>query len=211
VGSQLLAFSAVAAVLTVTPGADMALVTRNAVAGGMRAAVGTAIGIVAGCFAWAAASALGIAALLSVSATAFTAVKVAGAAYLAMLGLQALLAARRRVKAPADPRDEPVDAAVRPLAALRQGLLTNLLNPKIAVLYATLLPQFLSPGDPVMALSLTMAAIHGAMGLVWLSAYARVIVAAGDLLRRPRVRAALDAVTGTVLVALALRLATERR
>jgi threonine/homoserine/homoserine lactone efflux protein len=211
VGSQLLAFSAVAAVLTVTPGADMALVTRNAVAGGMRAAVGTAIGIVAGCFAWAAASALGIAALLSASATAFTAVKIAGAAYLAMLGLQALLAARRRVKAPADPRDDPVGGAVRPLAALRQGLLTNLLNPKIAVLYATLLPQFLSPGDPVMALSLTMAAIHGAMGLVWLSAYARVIVAAGDLLRRPRVRAALDAVTGTVLVALALRLATERR
>jgi threonine/homoserine/homoserine lactone efflux protein len=211
VGSQLLAFSAVAAVLTVTPGADMALVTRNAVAGGMRAAVGTAIGIVAGCFAWAAASALGIAALLSASATAFTAVKIAGAAYLAMLGLQALLAARRRVKAPADPRDDPVGGAVRLLAALRQGLLTNLLNPKIAVLYATLLPQFLSPGDPVMALSLTMAAIHGAMGLVWLSAYARVIVAAGDLLRRPRVRAALDAVTGTVLVALALRLATERR
>jgi threonine/homoserine/homoserine lactone efflux protein len=196
---------------TVTPGADMALVTRNAVAGGMRAAVSTAVGIVAGCFTWAAASALGIAALLSASATAFTVVKIAGAVYLAMLGLQALLAARRRVKAPAAARDATVDGAVGPLAALRQGLLTNLLNPKIAVLYATLLPQFLSPGDPVMALSLTMAAIHGAMGLVWLSAYARVIVAAGDLLRRPRVRAALDAVTGTVLVALALRLATERR
>ena len=210
-GTQLLAFSAVAAVLTVTPGADMALVTRNAVAGGMRAAVATAIGVVAGCFAWAAASALGIAALLSASATAFTSVKIAGAVYLAMLGLQSLVAARRRVNAPADARDGAVDGAIGPRAALRQGLLTNLLNPKMALLYATLLPQFLSPGDPVMALSLTMAAIHGAMGLVWLSAYARMIVAAGDLLRRPRVRGMLDAVTGSALIALALRLATERR
>jgi threonine/homoserine/homoserine lactone efflux protein len=209
--SQLLAFSAVAAVLTVTPGADMALVTRNAVAGGMRAAVATAAGVVAGCFAWAAASALGIAALLSASATAFTAVKIAGAIYLVALGLQTLLAALGHARAPAGARPDPARRPIRPPAALRQGLLTNLLNPKIALLYATLLPQFLSPGDPVLALSLTMAAIHGAMGLVWLSAYARVIVAAGDLLHRPRVRAALDAVTGSVLIALAVRLAADRR
>jgi threonine/homoserine/homoserine lactone efflux protein len=210
---QLLAFAAVAAVLTITPGADMALVTKNALSGGTKAALATTVGIVVGLFAWAAASALGIAALISTSATAFTLLKVVGAAYLAFLGLQALLAARASLRRHVDPAQRGpagTNAAVarRPF---RQGLTTNLLNPKMAVLYTTLLPQFISPGDPVMALSLMMAAIHGLMGLAWLSLYARFIVAAGAFLRRPRIRAALDAVTGAVLIGLGLRLAVERR
>jgi threonine/homoserine/homoserine lactone efflux protein len=196
----LLEFAAIAAVVTITPGADMALVTRNALRGGVRAAFLTALGIVTGCMAWAAASALGIAAVIAASSTAFTVLKLAGAVYLVWLGLRSI--ARPAVSesdAPAAPGD------------FRQGLVTNLLNPKIAVFYSTLLPQFVGPGDPVLAKSLLLASIHGAMGVIWLSAYALVVTRAGDLLRRPRVRRVLDRVTGTVLIGLGVRLALERR
>ena len=209
--SQLLAFTAVAAVLTVTPGADMAIVTRNALAGGLRAAFATALGIAAGCLCWAAAATLGVAALLSASSLAYNVLKIAGAVYLAYLGLRSLIGARRLLREPPDAVVDAPGGAIRPLAALRQGLTTNLLNPKIAVLYATLLPQFISPGDPVIAMSLAMALIHGVLGLAWLTLFARMLIAARATLERPRVRAALEALTGSVLVALGVRLALTRR
>ena len=210
--AQVLTFAAVAALLTVTPGADMALVTRNALSGGRSAALQTTCGILLGCMAWAAASALGIAALLGASATGFTALKIVGAAYLVLLGLRTIWRARR-AGAPARSPSE----AERPgrgalgSSAFRQGVLTNLLNPKIAVFYSTLLPQFISVGDPVLLKSLLLSGIHGLMGLAWLSSYAWLVTSAGDVLRRPDVRRALDRVTGSVLVALGVRLAADRR
>ena len=203
----IVAFSGVAAVLTVTPGADMALVTRAALMGGRRAAFGTTLGIVAGCMAWAAASALGVAAVLEASATAFSVLKRAGAAYLVFLGIQSIRHATRRVAATAGASGDDSAPAQTPF---RDGLLTNLLNPKIAIFYGALLPQFMAPGDPVFAKSLLLAAIHGAMGIAWLSFYARLVTGAGDVLRRPRVKAWLDRVTGAVLIALGLRLAAEK-
>jgi threonine/homoserine/homoserine lactone efflux protein len=205
----IVAFAGVAAVLTVAPGADMALVTKNALASGRRAAFMTTLGIQAGCLSWAAASALGVAALLAASSTAFNALKIAGAAYLLYLGVRTIWEARRHGRIAAEQAFEP--APDSGAAAFRQGLLTNLLNPKIAVLYATLLPQFMAPGDPVVLKSLLLAGIHDAMGIVWLTAYAWVVTRAGDVLRRPAVRRALDRLTGSVLVALGLRLAAERR
>ena len=86
-----------------------------------------------------------------------------------------------------------------------------MLNPKIAVFYGTLLPQFLSPGDPALAISLVLAGIHVAFGLAWLTTYAWLVTRAGDVLRRPRARRALDRLTGTVLVALGLRIAASSR
>lgn len=205
--SRYLAFVGVAALLTVTPGVDMALVTRNALAGGRRAALATTLGISLGVLTWAAASALGVAAVLAASPTAFAALQLGGAAYLVVLGLQTLWRTRRgapeRVEDPA--RHEPR------AAAFRQGLLTNVLNPKIAVFYGTLLPQFLSPGDPALAVSLVLAGIHVAFGLVWLTTYAWFVTRADDVLRRPRVRRALDRLTGTVLVALGLRIVASNR
>ena len=206
--SEVAAFAAIAALLTVTPGADMALVTRNALSGGLGAAVRTALGITAGVLAWGAASALGVAALLETSATAFGALKLAGAAYLTFLGAQTIWRTRRS-------RRPPV-AAVAPHppsrgSAFGQGLLTNLLNPKIALFYSAVLPQFVSPGEPVLAKSLLLAGIHGAIGVAWLSLYARIVVRAEGLLKRPRVRRALDRLTGAVLISLGARLALERR
>ena len=202
-----LVFVGIAALLTITPGADMAMVSRSVLSGGRREAFATTLGILAGCLVWALVSAAGVAAVLAASRTAYDALRLAGAAYLVWLGAQSLLAARR-----GDYRDvgeEPSPA--RRTSAFRQGLLTNLFNPKIAIFYSTFLPQFIGPGDPALLLSMLLAGVHIAFGLMWLTAYAWLLGRAMTAFKSSRVRRALDAVTGTVLVALGLRLAAERR
>jgi threonine/homoserine/homoserine lactone efflux protein len=195
-------FVVIAALVTITPGVDMALVMRNTLRGGMHAALATTVGIIVGLFIWMSASAAGVASLLRASAEAFTVLKLAGAAYLVYLGVQTLLQSRT----PTEVRPPP-----RRGSPLRQGLVSNLLNPKIAVFYATFLPQFVGPDDPVLAKTLLLGSIHIAMGLVWLPLYAYVIVRAGAALRRPPVVRSVERLTGTVLVALGVRLALERR
>jgi threonine/homoserine/homoserine lactone efflux protein len=198
----ILAFTAVAALLTITPGVDMALVTRTALERGPRAARHTAAGICTGLLVWAALSAVGVAALLATSAEVYTVLRLAGAAYLIYLGVQGLLRA-------AGP--DHVEAPRMQGSPFRQGLTTNLLNPKIAVFYTTVLPQFIGPGDPVLTTSLLLASIHAGLGLVWLSAYGSVVARAGDVLRRGRARRALDAASGAVLIGHGVRLAHEKR
>jgi threonine/homoserine/homoserine lactone efflux protein len=200
--AELLAFVGVAVIVIVTPGQDTALTIRNTLAGGRRAGIRTAAGVVCGQAVWALAASAGIAALLVASEPAFVALKVLGAAYLAYLGAQALLAAVR-------PR-AGVPVPARPAARgreLRQGLLSNLGNPKMAVFFSSLLPQF---GDSFHAL-LGLGLLFCALTMVWLSAYAAALARAGAVLRRPRVRRAIDAVTGTALVALGIRLAAADR
>jgi threonine/homoserine/homoserine lactone efflux protein len=200
--AELLAFLGVAVVVIVTPGQDTALTVRNTLAGGRRAGVRTALGVVSGQAVWALAASAGVAALLVASEPAFVALKIAGAAYLAYLGGQSLLAAVRR-------RPPPVHGARAAGSGreLRQGLLSNLGNPKMAVFFTSLLPQFGDTFGGLFALGLLFCALT----LTWLSVYALAIARAGDVLRRPRVRRAIDAVTGTALVALGVRLATVDR
>jgi threonine/homoserine/homoserine lactone efflux protein len=201
-----LLFVGVVALLTITPGADMAMVARSVFTGGRRDAFATTLGISAGCLVWAFASAIGVAAVLAASRTAYDALRLVGAAYLVWLGVQTLLAARRGAAA-----EPPPTTGARRASPFRQGLLTNLFNPKIAVFYSTFLPQFIAPGDPVVALSLALAGLHIAFGLAWLSLYAWLLDRAVAAFKGSRLRRALDAVTGTVLVGLGLRLAAERR
>jgi threonine/homoserine/homoserine lactone efflux protein len=199
-----LLFVGIVALLTITPGADMAMVARSVFTGGRRAAFATTLGISAGCLAWAFASALGVAAVLAASQTAYDALRLVGAVYLVWLGVQSLLAARRG--------EQPaVEAGGRSSSPFRQGLLTNLFNPKIAVFYSTFLPQFIAPGDSALAVSMLLACVHIAFGIVWLSLYAWLLARAVEAFKGSRLRRALDALTGTVLVALGLRLAVERR
>ena len=198
------AFLAVSAVMIVTPGPDTALTIRNTLMGGRRAGCFSAIGVSAGQALWTLATATGIAALLAASEPAFLAVKVAGSAYLIWLGLQALIAAvsgrprhaatveRRRLAAP---------------KALRQGLLNNLGNPKMAAFFPSLLLQFAHSFPALLALGL----VFSAMTLVWLTGYAFAVARAGDFLGRSRIRRAIEAATGAILVALGLRVATESR
>jgi threonine/homoserine/homoserine lactone efflux protein len=200
------AFLLVAALLVVTPGVDMALVSKNALLHGRRVALLTALGINAGIVVWTLAAALGVAALVRASAAAFTVLKLAGAAYLVYLGLQAIWLSRRRGR----PQDLGVPGHGRP-SGLRQGLLSNLANPKVAVFFTSFIPQFVSPGSSVLLSSLALGAIFNLLGVVWLLAFALFVSRAGELLRRPRVKAALDRLTGCVLVGFGVRLATERR
>jgi RhtB (resistance to homoserine/threonine) family protein len=203
---SLLAFVAVAAVIVVVPGPDMALVLRNGLAGGRRAALATALGINAGLVVWALAAVVGLAALLHASATAFTVVKLAGAAYLVWLGARLILGSGR-----GRPVDAPAAPTVSTRGAFRQGLLTNLLNPKVAVVYTTLVPQFVEPGAGAALRTLLLAATFVLMGIVWLTAYALAVAAIGSAFARPGVRAWIERVTGAALVALGVRLALERR
>jgi RhtB (resistance to homoserine/threonine) family protein len=209
---NLLAFIGVAGLITITPGADMALVTRITLVHGRRAAWLANLGIVTGLLCWALASALGVAALLHASATAFTVLKVIGAVYLIWLGIQSWWGSRRHAPRAGDVGAQAVaqSSTPRDAATYRQGLLSNLLNPKVGVFYSTFLPQFIAPGDPVLATSLLLAGIHIVMGVVWLFAYAAMVARAGDVLRRPHVKAAIERLTGAVLIAFGLRLGLER-
>lgn len=205
--SEVVAFAGVAALLTISPGADMALVGRRALGPGpLREACLAAVGIACGVVVWAAMSAIGVAAVLAASATAYTALKVAGGVYLVLLGVLAFRDARRSLRdgAPVAAGPAPERSAA---AAFREGLVTNLLNPKIAVFYTAVLPQFVAPGDPVLPVSLLLASIHATFGVVWLCGYAWVLHRSRAAFG-PRARAALQTVTGLVLVGLGGRVAS---
>lgn len=200
---ELAAFLGVSLLVILTPGQDTALTIRNTFAGGRRAGVATAVGVAAGQATWTLATSAGLAALLVASESLFAALRLAGAAYLVYLGLDAVWRAVRgsgEATRAGGPR-------LRGRAAFRQGVLSNLGNPKMAVFFTSLLPQFGSSFLSLLALGLVFCSLTFA----WLTAYAFVVAKAGDLLRRSAIRRALDAALGTVLVALGARLATESR
>jgi len=199
-----LAGLAVLALLTVSPGADMALVAKITLERGRRAALLATLGICSGLLVHATASALGLSVILATSAEAFTIVKLAGAAYLAYLGVQALRSSFRH-------HETEVLPARRGANPYLQGVFSNVLNPKVAVFYLTFIPQFMSPADNVLARSLAFAFAHGVMGIAWLSAYAYALSRISRLLGGAGVRRWLERVTGGVLIALGVRLALERR
>jgi threonine/homoserine/homoserine lactone efflux protein len=203
--AEFLAFFVVAMVVIVTPGPDTALTTRNALLGGRRSALFTALGVSAGQATWTLATAAGVAALLRASEPAFVALKFAGAAYLVFLGAQSLRAALLGRQRKQGFRSS---AALLPHAAFRQGLVSNLANPKMPVFFLSLLPQF-APATFFALIPLGLA--FCAMTLAWLAVVGTAVARAGDFLRRSWVKRLLDAVTGAILVALGLRLATERR
>jgi threonine/homoserine/homoserine lactone efflux protein len=200
--SHLLPYLVAVAVITVTPGADTALVVRNAISRGTRAATGTALGSGVGLLIWGIASATGIAAVLAASATAFTMMKTVGAIYLIYLGVKCWRHAGSELAAPgtADPR-----------STFRQGLLTNLTNPKAALFFTALLPQFIAPEDPAGVTPVAMTLIAAAASAAWLSLCGCVIPHFGNFLARTRVRRSIDRCTGTVLIGLGVRVALERR
>jgi threonine/homoserine/homoserine lactone efflux protein len=200
---ELAAFFAISALVIVTPGQDTALTIRNSLLGGRRAGVFTALGVSSGQAVWALATSIGIAALIVAFEPAFLALKLAGAAFLVYLGAQALLAAIRGQTSEHRSTRGTLDGRT----SLRQGLLSNLGNPKMAVFFTSLLPQFGSSFPVLLGLGLVFCL----MTFTWLTAYAFAVAKAGDLLRRPAIKRAFDAVLGAVLVALGLRLATDRR
>ena len=208
--TQLVAFAAVSAVVICTPGQDTALTIRNTLLGGRRSGVLTAAGVAAGQAVWTLAASVGLVALLSASQPLFFALRLAGAAYLVFLGLQSLLAALSRRAAHAGV-GAAVGVALAPARAFRQGLVSNLANPKMVVFFTSLLPQFVTPGGHVFVTLLLLGIAFCLLTLAWLSVYAVAVARARGVLARPHVRRSFDAIAGTVLVALGLRLATQAR
>jgi RhtB (resistance to homoserine/threonine) family protein len=200
---RLVAFVGIAALLTITPGADTALVTKNAITRGRAAAFWTTLGICLGCLIHSIASALGLSAILARSAQAFEIVKWIGAAYLAWIGTRSLVGQAVGLPRPAE--------AGPTRASFHEGLFTNLLNPKVAIFYLTFLPQFVDPARPVLQQSILLACIHIVMGLVWLTLVAHFLTSLGGVMQRPSIKRRIEQVTGAVLITLGVRLAFERR
>jgi threonine/homoserine/homoserine lactone efflux protein len=210
---EMFAFVAVAVVTIVTPGPDTALTVRNVLAGGRRAGLATGLGVCSGQLVWTLAAAAGVTALLVASEPAFLALKYAGAAYLVFLGLQSLLAAvRRRPSSHSAELPEPRKAGgLTPRAALRQGLVSDLSNPKMAVFFTSLLPQFVPSDGAAFLVMIGLGALFAVMTFAWLALYSAVLDRLAALLRVERVRRAIDAVMGLALVAIGWRVATEPR
>ena len=208
-GVHLVVFVGVSAVVILLPGPDTAVVTKNILLSGRRAGLGTSIGVCTGLSVWTLAAALGVASVLRASEAAFTALKLVGAAYLVWLGVQAFRAARHAAEPPAAAERRTTVATSR--RGFRQGLLSNLANPKIAVFFTSLLPQFVDPGRSVLLPFLLLGLIFVLMTFAWLCTYSLLAARAAASLQRPRVKAALDRITGTILIAVGIRLALARR
>jgi threonine/homoserine/homoserine lactone efflux protein len=201
--TALFAFVAAAGLMTITPGLDTAMVLRTAAVEGHRTAALAALGIVLGCLAWGAAVALGLGVLLAASSFAYTALKWAGAAYLAWLGIKLILRPRSRF-------DVGVGGGQQG-NWLARGFLNNLLNPKIGVFYVSFLPQFVPAHVAAAPFIFLLAAIHAVLGVIWFTA----LIAATSPIKRWLARQAvvrwIDRITGAVFIGFGLRLALDRR
>ncbi|PRY72801.1 LysE family translocator [Halomonas ventosae] len=196
--------------LSMSPGVDTLLVIRNTARGGWRDGVVTSLAICCGLFVHAAVSALGISLILLQSAWAFGLLKLAGAAYLVWLGINSLRSARRGQGLPVG--GVQADREAVPLwRPLREGLLSNVLNPKTVVFYMAFLPQFIAPGDPALAKSLWLAGVHFVVANLWQVAIVVMVGSAGRWLASPAFSRWLNGITGAVLVGFGVKLALTRQ
>jgi threonine/homoserine/homoserine lactone efflux protein len=206
VDTQLFAFVGVSLLLAVTPGPDMAVVTKNALAHGRRGVLLTTTGIALALAIWVSATAVGLSALLRASGELLFVLKLVGAAYLAYLGVRTLLESRRR---PAD-----LLAEARPPAPahaiFRQGFLSAISNPKLGVFFVTFLPQFVAPGQALLPRLLELGLIFAVIGWSWMNVYGLFITRMREIVTAPRVRQWMQRVTGVVLLGFGARLALER-
>ncbi len=199
---MLFEFALTSLVLIALPGPDQALIMRNALVGGRAAGARTMLGGASGLTLHATAAALGVSALVATSAAAYATLKLVGIAYLLFLAVKLLLSSRR----PAEPEER--SRGGRPFV---QGLVSNALNPKVALFFLTFVPQFLPHGGPTLPIALALSAVFAAIYLMWFSGLVVLVGLASDALRRPRVKAWIERVTGSALVAFSFRLAAAGR
>lgn len=200
------AFGLVVALLTITPGLDTALVLRSAAVAGQRRAWGAIVGIVSGCLVWGVLAAVGVAAVLAASTTAFTILKFAGAAYMVWMGVRLIFAA---VKGHTSLPDAATPGNTF-LAGAGQGFLTNLLNPKVGAFYVALLPQFIPVGAPHLTWGIALATVHAFLGVVWLGTLALFAGRIRPWLQKPKVTRGIDAGVGAVITGFGIKLALTR-
>jgi threonine/homoserine/homoserine lactone efflux protein len=205
-----LAFLWISIVVIVTPGQDTALTIRNTLSSGRLGGLATAAGVATGQAVWALATSLGVAALIVASEPLFIALKLAGATYLLYLGGRALLSAIRGYERTAEDVG-PTSHRTRPRVPFRQGVVSNLGNPKMAVFFTSLLPQFVPAGDGSFGSLLALGLVFCSMTFVWLAVYAIAVSRIGGFLRRPIIRRLMDAAIGVVFTYLGVRVAASAR
>ena len=207
--SALLSFAVVAALLTITPGLDTALVLRSALVQGRRLAIATSLGIISGAFVWGVAAAVGLAALLRASELAFAVLKIIGAGYMIFLGLRMLWT---RVIRPRPSLASQADRLPRHWwGAFGKGLLTNLLNPKVGAFYVAVLPGFIPAGSNELLMGVVLAAVHGVESAAW---FTLIVFGANGVrrwLERPVVRRSIDGLTGAALIGFGVKLAVSAK
>ena len=206
IDTTLIAFAGVSLLLAVTPGPDMAVVTKNALAHGRRGVVLTTSGIALALVVWVTATAVGLSALLRTSAEALFILKIVGACYLAYLGIRTLIESRRRPPDLLAGMPPPAPGH----AVFRQGFLSALTNPKLGVWFVTFLPQFVLPGQSVFSRLLELGIVFAVIGWTWMNVYGLFVTRLREIITAPRVRQWMDRVTGVVLLGFGARLALER-
>jgi threonine/homoserine/homoserine lactone efflux protein len=209
--TSFLTFLGISALVIATPGPDTALTVRNTLLGGRRAGILTALGVSVGQVVWAVATSLGLVALLLASEPVFQALKLLGAAYLVFLGVQSLRAAVLRPPSLGPESAPRATTTTSDLRAFRQGIVNDLTNPKMAVFFASVLPQFASEGHGMLSALVLLGLVFATLTFVWLALYATVIARAGAFIRRSRVRRAIDGTAGVALIGLGFKVATEER
>lgn len=198
----LVGFAGIAVLLSITPGPATALVVRSAALHGRRQALQVVLGNSTGILMWALASVLGISALVAASEAAFLGLRIAGAAVLIVLGVQALRG--RGTEHEPDP-----DGAAR--SAYGNGLMTSFANPKLAVFFIALFPQFLAEGQNVLLTTLAMALLLIAVDLVYFTLLAMLVSRARRAVVGSAIARRIELMTGAVMVGLGIRVALERR
>jgi threonine/homoserine/homoserine lactone efflux protein len=205
--TTLLAFAGVSLLLAVTPGPDMAVVTKNALAHGRRGVILTTSGIALALVLWVTATAVGLSALLRTSGEVLFVLKIVGACYLAYLGIRTLIDSRRQ---PADLMAGAPQAAAPGVAVFRQGFLSAISNPKLGVWFVTFLPQWVLPGQAVLPRLLELGITFAVIGWIWMNVYGLFVTRLRAVITAPRVRQWMERVTGVVLLGFGARLAVER-
>lgn len=194
--------------LTMTPGADTMIVIRNTLRGGAKDGLVSSLGICSGLFVHATLSAVGISAILLYSATAFTVLKSVGALYLLWLGFNSF---KSFWNAKGVHQKYIAPKPFRFLVSLQEGFLSNVLNPKAIIFYMAFLPQFISHESSVLGQSLFLALLHFVIGTIWQAILVYTIVSANGFITKKSVRQSLDAISGTVMIALGITLFLEKR
>ncbi len=200
--------------MTITPGADTVIVTKNAIAAGRRAAFFTTLGVCSGLVVHALASSLGLSVILSQSANLYHAVKLLGAAYLIYLGGRTLWSAwQGRAPVIIGENGTAVESGNNHEFGgyFAQGLLNNVLNPKVAIFYLTMLPQFIDTASPALPQALGLAGIHIAQGLIWLGLCGYFVSYMRLAFSKPKIWRRIESLSGAVLVAFGLTLALDER
>jgi threonine/homoserine/homoserine lactone efflux protein len=214
ISHALIAFMLAAALLTITPGLDTALVLRTAAVEGPRRAMLAGAGICVGCLAWGFAASVGLGALLAASQVGYQVLRIVGACYLIFLGAKLML---RKHAAPTETENElSAVGSGRAVSAsgmgwFVRGVFTDLLNPKVGIFYVTFLPQFIPSEVSVTPFSMLLAGIHVTLTILW---FALLISATRPLsrwLQRRRVAQAIDRATGAVLIGFGVGLALDYR